>query len=405
MQDILEREWFTRVWTIQELAMAREPFVICGDKVIRWYCVFWGIRSAMSQERNDSIVRAWNAVSVADFFWRCLMAKQCIYDIEQSFGWLLKKFGAKSLRTTAHQLNTAGNISLLLALAQLGYVAAKRYAHGDRHLRCQIEQVRSMMVSTEHHCSIVLCHRSLTDVIEQIRVKLYDKGPSQPPSLPATSNDAWQPTPLCHDSDIRNIDITDAWALSFWGNLLRSGLLTALNQTRARHATVPRDKVFALFGVLKALGIQLDEPDYRDSTSEATVFLEFTRRIIEWQKSLDILIEVSNSPVTGAPTWVPDWSRPYFREDVSRYKAAGDSAPDFDLGDSYLETSGKVVDLVEDCFDNSPKGMAPSDLHSELPVKVHFTTKGERNGFSHVQPPVVDGPGPGRAFTKSLPSP
>jgi hypothetical protein len=40
-------------------------------------------------------------------------------------------------------------------------------------------------------------------VIEQIRVKLYDKGPSQPPSLasPATSRDVLQPPPLCHDSD------------------------------------------------------------------------------------------------------------------------------------------------------------------------------------------------------------
>jgi hypothetical protein len=33
---------------------------------------------------------------------------------------------------------------------------------------CQIEQVRNMMVSTEHHWSIVLCHGSLTDVIDEM---------------------------------------------------------------------------------------------------------------------------------------------------------------------------------------------------------------------------------------------
>src|SRR5271170_1731248 len=112
MQDILECEWFTRVWTIQELAMASEPFVICGDKVIRWCCVLWGIRYAMSQERNDSIVRAWNAVSVANFFWQCLMEKQWIYDTEQSLGWVLKKFEAKTLQTTMDRLHTAQYISL-----------------------------------------------------------------------------------------------------------------------------------------------------------------------------------------------------------------------------------------------------------------------------------------------------
>jgi hypothetical protein len=38
---------------------------------------------------------------------------------------------------------------------------------------CQIKQVRSMMM--------IYCLGSISDVINQMRVKLYDKGPSQPP--------------------------------------------------------------------------------------------------------------------------------------------------------------------------------------------------------------------------------
>jgi hypothetical protein len=82
----------------------------------------------------------------------------------------------------------------------------------------------------------------------------------------------------------------------------RQGLVGVLNKTRARNATDPRDKVFALFGALKTLGINLDEPDYGNSTNESTVSFAFTRRMIEWHKSLDILIEVSNSTLKGVPT-------------------------------------------------------------------------------------------------------
>lgn len=33
---LLERSWFTRAWIVQEVALSSEPWIICGDKAIRW---------------------------------------------------------------------------------------------------------------------------------------------------------------------------------------------------------------------------------------------------------------------------------------------------------------------------------------------------------------------------------
>src|SRR2546423_9814565 len=54
MADIIGRPWFKRIWTVQEAAMAGEPFVVCGTKKIRWNHFFWGIVEACTR-MDDSV--------------------------------------------------------------------------------------------------------------------------------------------------------------------------------------------------------------------------------------------------------------------------------------------------------------------------------------------------------------
>ena len=67
-----------------------------------------------------------------------------------------------------------------------------------------------------------------------------------------------------------------------WEANARTKLVGMLNMVRVRQATKPIDKVFALYGVLKALEIINNEDfvDYKKTDSEA--YLEFTRTIIDW---------------------------------------------------------------------------------------------------------------------------
>jgi hypothetical protein len=43
---LLRREWFTRVWIIQELAVSKEPKVMCGDFRFSWDMLFNAVEQA-----------------------------------------------------------------------------------------------------------------------------------------------------------------------------------------------------------------------------------------------------------------------------------------------------------------------------------------------------------------------
>jgi hypothetical protein len=78
MADLVGREWFTRMWTIQELVMANEPFVVCGDKSIRWDDLNWAIIDALENQKDKSdtnLIEKFNAVLTGESFWLDLYTK------------------------------------------------------------------------------------------------------------------------------------------------------------------------------------------------------------------------------------------------------------------------------------------------------------------------------------------
>ena len=85
------------------------------------------------------------------------------------------------------------------------------------------------------------------------------------------------------------------------------GILHILAAAREKKATEPKDKIFALFGVMKDLGLDLPLPDYQKSLEQ--VYTEAAIACIEHDKCLDILFEApSDHRWPSLPSWVPDWS-------------------------------------------------------------------------------------------------
>lgn len=91
--------------------------------------------------------------------------------------------------------------------------------------------------------------------------------------------------------------------------LLGSKLSDILWNTWDRDATDPRDKVFAILGLVgENYSDTLPNIDYSKSIEE--VYREVASLIITKEKSLDILLAASGLDNVGKlPTWVPDWRR------------------------------------------------------------------------------------------------
>lgn len=76
-----------------------------------------------------------------------------------------------------------------------------------------------------------------------------------------------------------------------------------------REATDPRDKVYAVFGLVgEAVRARLPAVDYARSTRQ--VYTEAAVSVMQQERSLDILLAASGpSNRHGLPSWVPDWRR------------------------------------------------------------------------------------------------
>lgn len=135
------------------------------------------------------------------------------------------------------------------------------------------------------------------------------------------------------------------------------GILQILASARKKRATEPKDYIFALFGVMKELELDLPLPDYQKPLEQ--VYTEAAVACINHDRCLHILFEApSDNRRSGLPSWVPDWTDVGWKSSDSRkailgngFQAAGSASPrwSFSPDQRRLVLSGKLVDSIRYC--------------------------------------------------------
>jgi hypothetical protein len=74
--------------------------------------------------------------------------------------------------------------------------------------------------------------------------------------------------------------------------------------TQTRQATDPKDKSYAVYGILQRLGILIESPDYSKRTSQ--IYQEFFLILLKSGMALDLLLNAGS--LSDSPSWVPDLS-------------------------------------------------------------------------------------------------
>jgi hypothetical protein len=261
MKDIIGRPWFKSMWTVQEAAMAGEPFIVCGAKAIRWNHLFWGLveaRTRVDDSMKHELSAMFDSISVMYTFWLQISTASEFRESKH------RKWFAKDSALFEKWINfldfmeAYGWIISRIQLAGIAVIAMIRVFRGLRPLNY------IPLVILIHACAATLL---LT-----------------PPK-----------------TDVN------------WDNNLRDVFVNMLNKSRDQQSANPKDKVYALYGLLQQLDIKLPEPDYSENQSLEDTYLGFTYSIIRWHRSLDILLEASGPWGRNAPSWVPDWSKSYRR--------------------------------------------------------------------------------------------
>ncbi|KAI9728295.1 MAG: hypothetical protein M1834_007699 [Cirrosporium novae-zelandiae] len=148
-----------------------------------------------------------------------------------------------------------------------------------------------------------------------------------------------------------------------------SSTLALLDLARRQQCMDPRDKIFALDGILRELGIMFPKPDYSKSVEQ--IYLEAATAVIQHDQNLSLLYFVSSPQRRKRlPSWVPDWSNGWnidgtgHDQQYKRFKAAlcGPRYSFYVRGRS-LYVAGKLIDKIKRCAKSlSFAGVESSDL-------------------------------------------
>ena len=130
-------------------------------------------------------------------------------------------------------------------------------------------------------------------------------------------------------------------------------LIQLLRSTRIYEATDPRDKVFALQGVMTDMNSFCNTVNYESTMEE--VYLAFAVYNLQDRKDLVWLSNAGLStypPNRHLPSWVPDWSHDNNRKGIlastHQFRASGDTVPSLSISSDHkvLTIQGFVIDTV-----------------------------------------------------------
>jgi len=168
--------------------------------------------------------------------------------------------------------------------------------------------------------------------------------------------------------------LQDSTRTRFWFDQVA---LNYLKLMRPRGARDPRDKVFALHGILAGFGVVLPFPDYTKTVAE--VYQETATFFIHASRSLRILNEVpSVTRCPGLPSWVPDWGQP--NESTFRFASGYWVCPEeqsglpditnFAVNEGRLTVAGRTLSTVQTVLSRYPQRRPSKAVRSVAEVEM-----------------------------------
>ncbi|CAG9984233.1 unnamed protein product [Clonostachys byssicola] len=303
---LLQRPWFSRVWIIQEVVMATDVTMRCGERTLTWLLFRLCIRFV-----KHYIVTIWDSSAPED---------------------ILKL----DLDAYRHYQRSGGVISLEKAIMRIINVDQLRR---QRRLIDLTTTCTQQSRQGSYLAAPVLLPPSITQLLG-----IETPGQSMPQAMTHEERVYAAQPPM--DFEV--------------GRLLKDcSLYQLFRKFRSCDATDHRDKVYALLGIAERIhGSHHALPVSYKNSVEAVLWNLISNHLTS-TKSLNFLSDGSGlSGPEGFPSWIPLWyethleTHPYsFLSDAlaSGYRASGDTKAQFQFGEGtkLLKCQGMIVSTIE----------------------------------------------------------
>lgn len=262
------------MWTYQEMLLASNAIVVCGESHLEWSRLSWSIIFLAYSGVNDqrgvtriSSMRAWTRVTFS-----------------------------KGRLTTLHENRVSSVTSLQLDNSQLTeYFAYQRFLHSVFR-RYNIIWMSFFPVQLFILVGVSILLNVKAPPESDPHRRLYDLMVA-----PIVTILAFTGIISMYWAGLRFPNLTSP----FEQDLPRDDLVDAIS---ARKATDPRDKAFAVRAILQRLSKDaLSPPDYTLSLGQ--IYVDLCHQLIRATDPTRLLLPAALNRCPGQPSWVPDWSK------------------------------------------------------------------------------------------------
>lgn len=329
LEELLGMAWFSRIWTFQEVVLATDAIVLCGTAALNWSVFARGFRCLNFLLADNASRSFWN---IEDWYpvRHILLLHERLIQIkgqeEDSKGmgsrprgflalqrvlFLWMRVNRQGLRRNNHLVyGTAGDSSIILT--QKPYIDMS-----NRHLQ------KVGLVCTHIAAFVLLCSATLAGAY-------HDYSTREESTLYVAACDSLGGLALILFFIYTTLFNPEGFSSDL--NMKRSEqqvsdqLMSAVVETLSyRQAREPKDRSYALYGVLRGFGVDLAPLDY--SKPQARIYHELCLDMLQFRSSAISLLLYVNTVKHGqtaldtltenSPTWVPDWSRLETKQFVS----------------------------------------------------------------------------------------
>lgn len=303
-EELLGREWINRVWTYQEIILATNPVIVCGNKSLSWDNFVRGIEflfnSKMGRKDEEdarqlpkqceawrTLFRVWMHIDRATHWNGIQLSRAVPYKVADPVMNTKSRYSFYAYQSRFHRY-----VLLINTFLWLMWLTAGALILAFLILRKQSNGPLSFLLWTVLLPMVILLYTYIYYEHHVLHL-----------------------TPPGEDDDKFTFELS---FLEATGDRLPNEYLPVPGKEnrhmfppihrafRNRLAKDPKDRSYSMYGVLKSLGLSLTNPDYGRRIPQ--IYQEFFIDILKWSGSLNLLLDSGFHGFQNVPSWVPDWS-------------------------------------------------------------------------------------------------